>query len=111
MILRIKEIRFRLSKIDGTRTEEVLVEQLLPLHLGFLEFIGKRENYPYSELIYVKDIREDEITLIMLKENERLRETFHLELNEETIFYHKGPRGLPYGYNYSLSLEEKDGEK
>ena len=111
MVLRVKEIKYRFSKIDGTRSEEVVAEQVLPIHIGYLEFVGKRENYPYSDLIYVHEIKEDEVSLIMLNKNERLREMIRLVLNEEEIFHHKGPRGLPYGYNYSLTLEESNDEK
>ena len=111
MVLRVKEIKYRFSKIDGTRSEEITAEQALPLHLGYLEFVGARENYPYSNLIYVRQIKKDEVSLIMLNKNERLREMIRLKLNEEEIFHHKGPRGLPYGYNYSLMLEEMSDEK
>ena len=111
MVLRVKEIKFRYSKINGLRSEEVIAEQVLFLHLGYLMFNGGRENYPYADLIYVKEIKEDEISLIMLNKNERLREMVRLRLNEEEIFYHKGPRGLSFGYNYSLTLEEDEDEK
>ena len=111
MVLRVKEVRYRYSKIDRTRSEEVMIEQLLPIHEGYLDFVGTRDKYPYSDLIFVKDIKEDEITLIMLNKNERLRELIHLKLNNEEIFYHKGPRGIPYGYNYHLTLEDDIYEK
>lgn len=111
MVLRVKEIRYRFSKIDGSREELVLSEHSLPLHEGYLDFNGGRENYPYSDLIFVREIKEDEVIITMLNKNERLRETFHLKLNEEEIFHHKGPRGHPYGYNYHLVLEGEENEK
>ena len=111
MHLKVIEIKYRYSKIDGKRSEEVTKEETLPLHEGYLDFNGVRENYPYNELIYVKEIKENEIVLIMLNKNERLRELIRLKLNTEEVFYHKGPRGIPYGYLYHLILEDDNYEK
>ena len=106
MLLRVKEYRFEINRLSKTRTQTLTKEEVLEVKLGYLPFKGIRDNFPYESLIYIKNIREDEITLIMLNVNEVIRKEITIHLNEEKSFRHVGPRGLPFGYYYLLKLEE-----
>ena len=106
MLLRIKEYRTDISKLHNTRKKTLVSEEVISICEGYLGYTGARENYPYENLIFVKEIKDNEATIIMLNENERLREELTLKLNEEVVFTHKGPRGLPFSYSYYMTLEE-----
>lgn len=107
MRLRVKEYRFEINRVSNTRTHSLTKEDVLVIELGYLPFQGIRDNFPYEKLIYVREVKEDEITLVMFNESQTIRKEIALHLNEETTFHHKGPRGLPFGYYYVLKLEEE----
>ena len=106
MLLRVKEYRFEVNRLSNTRTQTLTKEEVLEVKLGYLPFQGLKDNFPYGTLIYIKEIKEDEITLIIFKENEVIKKEMTVRLNEEETFRQKGPRGLPFGYYYKLKLEE-----
>ena len=111
MRLRIREFKYEVCLNKKSRTSYMTKEEYFPIQLGYIEFKGIREKFPYDKFISINEIRENEVIVSVYNESEVLKETFTLTYGEEKICFHKGPKGLPYGYNYHLLLEERDYEK
>ena len=106
MQLRVKEFRFEISRLSKKRTQTLTKEEVLEVRLGYLPFNGVRDDFPYETIIYIQEIKEDMVTLVMFNESKVIRKEITLHINEETTYQHKGPRGLPFGYYYQIKLEE-----